>query len=285
MRRTGYTMVFPANVTNTRSMTLSRVIDDSAVPGGSEPGIASRRRLGTCTEADQILAVAHTLILHKVLEEEIDIATERGNLSTGRQEGKHRGASIWAFVEIELVASDSGGRSDLGGAVGVVGGGDWTSAADGREPDHDFVLVLAGGGAGSESVVGDVGDEVAAAVGPGPGRRNGGDFGQLNASALLDNGVRVRLHASVAATGPAPTTHGSAIDQMGGSDGVTTWDLRGVPLDRAPREAINAGTFGASGAGLAPEVVVDCVRASNGGAILRADISTLIDGACWSGRS
>lgn len=79
-------------------------------------------------------------------------------MGDGSDEGKDGSRAIGAFIEFPRHAAD-GWRGD-----GRATGGDRPRAAEGGEPDHDFVSVGAGGAAGGEQVVGDVGDDVGTGV-------------------------------------------------------------------------------------------------------------------------
>lgn len=101
-----------------------------------------------------------------------------------RDEAEHGHLAVGALAQVPRMPADGGGRD--GGA----GRGDGTGAAQGVEPDHDLVLVGSAGRRGGEHVVGHVGDEVIAGVGPRPFGGEGFDFGDLRAAhAEADVGV------------------------------------------------------------------------------------------------
>ena len=81
-------------------------------------------------------------------------------------------AAIESVIQFPRISGNSG-RGDC-----TASGGYGASAAKRSKPDHDFVLGCAGGGAGEEHVVGDVGDERGTRVSVFPGADEGGEAGE-----------------------------------------------------------------------------------------------------------
>lgn len=117
----------------------------------------TRERLRPRTDALQILTARQALIRFEIGEEILQISG-KVRLGAGSDEREDGSGAIGAFVELPRHAAD-GRRGD-----GRAARGDGPRAAEGREPDHDFVGVGAGGAAGGEHVVGDVGDDTGAGV-------------------------------------------------------------------------------------------------------------------------
>lgn len=136
-------------------------VHNDAVSSSLHDGISPNKRLRASSNAGDVLAVAEPLASNKVGVELLEIAIKAIDLARG-DKGVHLHGAVQAVVEVPLFASN-GRRVDHGACSG-----DGAGAADGREPDHDLIITgtvtVAGGGAGGEDVVGDVGNNAGAGV-------------------------------------------------------------------------------------------------------------------------
>lgn len=140
--------------------TISDVQSD-AVPASRQDGAGSNEWLSTSPNAGDVLAGAKSLARHEVGVKRLEIAVKAGDLRS-RDEGIHLHGAIEAVPQVPLVAGD-GDRRDS-----AAGGGDGSSAAKSREPDHDLVITgsvaITASASGGEDVVGDIGNDAGTSV-------------------------------------------------------------------------------------------------------------------------
>jgi hypothetical protein len=160
---------------------------------------------------------------------------------------------------------------------GGPGSGDGASAAEGGEPDHDFVFIGAVGGGAGKEVIGDVCDDGGAGVGPFVDGFEGFDGGE---GFLVDFCYDVGVGFDVAGTTDLGLVGSEECEGNGGALPAGPGP-RGVPFECAAAEAVNAGALRAGCCiALAPEVVVDRVGAGNGAVKLATVVCALLNGGC-----
>lgn len=115
------------------------------------------KRFSPSTDRSDIKALRNPLVLNQI-SEEIHHITIPSSLLIISNKRVNRSISIGAAVQLPSSAVDRG-SSDCG-----TGWGNGTGAAEGGEPDHDFVAVGAGGAGGEPHVVAYVGDYVGSCV-------------------------------------------------------------------------------------------------------------------------
>lgn len=224
--------------------------------GGGELGVGAGEGLGAGADALDVLAGAQALVGGEVVDEVLEVGVEGLGLGAG-DEGEDGHLAVGPAVEVERDAADGGG-GDL-----AAGRRDGAGAAEGGQPDHDLVLLVAARGRAGEEVVGDVGDDVAAGVAPLPGGGDRRDGAELLLLDVREDDVGVRLDLALAA-GPRPA---------------------GVPGDGGAAQAVDAGALAtAVGVALAPKVVVDGVRASLNAAPLVAEVGATVESLARGGR-
>ena len=103
------------------SLPLSQVLDINSVLASREHSIVAHRRLGARAETLQVLGRGNTLALSEILQENVDVALEAGNvLSVGGQEREDGHLAVRAFEQVPLGASErDAGREGNGLAVGA----------------------------------------------------------------------------------------------------------------------------------------------------------------------
>lgn len=175
------------------------------------------------------------MVLGQVVDEDHQVIVETADVAV-RDEAEDRHLAIGSLPQLPVLASEVDGRD------GLAGGGDGACAAEGAEPDHDLVGWAGGGGAAGEEVVGDVGDDAGAGVGPRPGGLEGRDLGKRDLVDLRHD-VGVRLDVVLTAR-PGPF---------------------GVPFDSGAGGAVEVAALRAGAGAGAPEVVVEGVCAWEGG--------------------
>lgn len=149
-------------------------------------------RLSSCTNRYQILAILESLTLNQIAKEIHQVATETADVGSIRSKAVDLINAIAAIPQLPRVACNGDGSD------GRAGGRNGAGTAQSGEPYHDFVFVFAAGGGGGEDVVGDVGDDVAASLHPGPLCSQGLDRGDLDGVGLCDD-VGIGLYLAGAA--------------------------------------------------------------------------------------
>lgn len=147
----------------------------------SKLGVRTSKRLSTSTNRNKVLAVLESLTLNQISKEIHQITTETSNIGSVGSEGVNLIDTIASIPQLPAVASNSDCSNGLAGLR------DGAGATEGGQPDHDFEFVLAACGGRGEDVVGDVGDDVAAGLYPGPFGGEGLDLGDLDGVGLCDD--------------------------------------------------------------------------------------------------
>ncbi|KFY19013.1 hypothetical protein V491_04626 [Pseudogymnoascus sp. VKM F-3775] len=136
-------------------------VQSDAVPAGRHDGVGSNEWLSASPNAGNVLAIAESLARHEVGVKLLKIAVKAADLGS-RHEGVHLHGAVEAVPQVPLLTGN-GDRRDS-----AAGGGDGSSAAKGREPDHDLVITgsitVAASARGGEDVIGDVGNDAGTSV-------------------------------------------------------------------------------------------------------------------------
>lgn len=170
---------------------IGRLFFRQSVRSGGEDSVATAEGLSTSTNRLQNLRTGQTLVATEVDQELVQITVERVN-RVDSDEREHGHLTVRSLPQLELLAGNSDGGN------GTASGGDGACATKSGQPDHDFVLGVTGGGGAGEKVVGDIGDNGGAGVGPGPSR---GERGDRRDGLLADLSDDVGVGLDVSSTG------------------------------------------------------------------------------------
>lgn len=136
---------------------LTNLCHNSRVRRNSQSRRGTSERLSASLHINQVQARAQTLVINQVSEEIQQITRERSG-GGASDEAVHGHIAVGSLVQAEADAADGGGRD------GRASRRNGARAAQRRKPDHDLVLVGAGGGGRQEHVVGNVGHDVGGGV-------------------------------------------------------------------------------------------------------------------------